>query len=1459
MEKQPGSVQVYENLAELYRLSNQRAKALEIYQSLAEKRPHLMQVKRTIAQLYTETGDFKKATDLYEQLIKSNPTLYEQLSWELRELYQRIGKGKELAKMEDKLVEKARDPNQLANLAWQLKESGDVDKAIEMWRKAAKMSPGQPYYNSQLAAALLEQGQMDEALKLYQDWLNSPGIRGQGWVDYNSLKQLAGLYRATGKLDELKARCEADLKKNSTDPIAKGLQTQIAMLEKRFDDAMAGFKAVVESGRDPNVLQELIHVAELTGRVDEVLALAEKSDQSQNYWSLNSLARLYFAKGDRKKGEVTLTKWAEQQMQQGNASWALRETLQELSQYNCWDAAESFVKKHRNDPMQQWEQQEFDRLIAENYVKEKRFQPILDDILQKGSFKGRDLDLLKAILQQQQNGGQAATRRGFLEKVCVADPKNHELAFRLAGLYDNATEGEKKLAILKRLVEEQPNSLQYRESCAAALVNNGRTDEGLDLLAKWAAEKPLEARYAALARQQKNAGRFREARASWLKALELADPSRKPEVKLSLADFDAQRGDPDAHKQALRQLFETCKDANAFQRYLRFLDSEGYQEEAYNFFMTNRDKGYLDRYQGNEFVTLCLNHSDYKTPMDINWQFTRYGERWNRDYYFDQVSRLYQERGKLPLFIEDFQKRVETEAAKHRGLLEKTAHALDGAGSPEQALAIYDRLVQLSPFNRSAVVARADLLVKLKRGDEAVALLRDPKGIVGLDEELAAKSELIRVLFKLERNAEAEKEVAEVLSWAKGGSTLQTLAEIHLAHKQYAKAAELFEEARPIQSGWNANELPMNLGKCYAKLGRADDALKVWAETGQSQNGEWQGNQLQNWILAEGLYDLAAKWLETRIAKRPKAVNLYGDLAEVFNSAGKNSEAFAAFDRAAKSLAKTSLAPESADIPAGPTSQGVESEPDSPAVSLSVAPGLTARLANFLTSRNLVDEALKRFEADRSPLLAAALIRVMNNSSGKKARALAIAKQLASFNLDDPGLQLQLGDALAKLKQDVEAAASYRKVLSATNRTQRVAAARGLAMVGAGKDALPVLLDVLKTKPQEFLTDTNLLIALGKTAGPAAIQQYIQVRTNSALNASEIAYYFTVMAHYSGQTTEARQRLTALVDAPQLTPIHLRMIASMCAEQDLSPERVKALNRLAAGGHGSGIRLQALSDLVKTHAKSGAFKPAVSALAEMGGVWGQTLGEEAREVLAEAVNAENYPQFKEAILELVRQGPEQDRVSNLLGFCQQVAQRLGKNETAASLATEAKVTGLERAEALAWEGLIENWEMCGPYRFPDQQTVFPPERDYLANSGHAAGGETTGSPPSALDPRPSSLTWKATDPKKALGIVRIGQVLGLGSGETAGQVAYARTTINSSAARRATVCLGSGGWVKIWLNGELVHETNNERACALDQDRFSVSLKQGPNAILLKEGNNSGEWNFCLRLAEPNETLASAR
>ena len=292
LEKQPGSVKAYENLASLYRYSDQRDKALELYQQLAQKRPHLLQVNRTIAGLYQEMGQFDKATKVYEDLIKANPNLYQSFQWELRWAYQRQGKGQELQKMEDNIAAKARDPNQLMQLAYRMKEDGELDKAIDLFRKAVKMAPGQTHLQGQLASALMEKGQLDEALKAYEEWFKSPQLRGQGWMDHSALRQFAGLYKANGKLDDLKDRCEADLKKNSGDRTARALQAHIAFLEKRYDDALAAFKSMLETGNDPNVISQLIELAGFSGKFKEVLAVAEKADAGGNSWDSQQLASL---------------------------------------------------------------------------------------------------------------------------------------------------------------------------------------------------------------------------------------------------------------------------------------------------------------------------------------------------------------------------------------------------------------------------------------------------------------------------------------------------------------------------------------------------------------------------------------------------------------------------------------------------------------------------------------------------------------------------------------------------------------------------------------------------------------------------------------------------------------------------------------------------------------------------------------------------------------------------------------------------------------------------------------------------------------------------------------------------------------------------------------------------------------------------------------------------------------
>lgn len=1414
LDKQPSSTQAHEDLAALYRMSDQRDKAIEIYESLLQKRPHLFSAVQSMAQIYQESGQIDKATKLYEDLMKTNPMYYTQFQWQLRYLYQRMGKGKELEKMENKIVEKARDPNQLANLAWRMRESGDWDKAAELLRKAMKLAPGQSYYQSQLATVLIQKGDLDEAVKLYQEWLDSPMIRAQGWVDHNSLKQLAGLYRATGKLGELKTRCEADLKKNSTDQIARALQTQIAILEKRFDDALAGMKSAVETATDPNIVNELTNFAEMTGRVSEILEIAEKADQRSNPWEAQQLARLYFAKGDKKKAEEQQIKWAENMIQQGNAGWATRETIQSLSQMQLWDAAENFVRKHRSDAMNEWEAQEMDRVVAEQYAQNNRFKSIVDEVLKKDSFKGRDLDLLRRVNEAYRNNNLPAKQQVFLEKLVTADPRNRELAFELAQRYNSADELPLKLALLKRLTEEDTSNPQYRESYADALVLNGQADEAIGNLAKWASEKPLEARYSMLSRIQSRAGRFAEARASLVKAAEQADKSRQPELKISLAEFDSAHGDLAALREVLRANFETKKDANAFSRYFQFLNVHGFADDAHALFVTNKDNGFLDQYRGQDFLNLCLNRSDYQTPLDLTWQFTRYGERYNRDFFSDQVRRAFQQRGKLAVFVEDFRRRADAEGTNGFGMLDHVAKNFERGGWPEKALEIYDRLVARSPFNREAVQAKAKLLIKLKRGDEALALLRDPKGIDSLESELNAALEVIRACLELDKLADADAEATRLLAWSKSGSMFEQLAGAYFEKKHYAKAAEYYEQARKTTRTWNYENLLANLSRCQAKLGRANELAQTWAELTNYSNENFI-NTLVSWFASEGMSELVIQFAEARLAQVPDNLEFYFSLAQAHQKAGRIAEAFAAFERAAKAI-------------------GGERQQD-----------LRSRVADFLFEHKLVNEALTRHAAQPTPTLTAALVLALARAEENSDHAKSLLNAAGQFKLDDARLQIDLGGALQRHKRNSDAAEWYRRALTSTNRDVRFAAARGLAVTTGDKQAIAILAERLKTMPQEFGGYEPFIADIVKTGDAALIEQLSGALAESSLHDTEKEFRAALLQWHRGQTNEARVRFAALADAPKLVMTQLQTLARLFEESNAVAERAKVLQRLAGGGFGADASTRAWVDLMRLHTKACDWKQAIAALARTHAVWGIDFAESPRFELADTVKSDNYAAFRAAIVDAAAARPNDDVASSLIGLCQQLAQRLGREDTAAHLADEAKLGPLERDEAIAWDSLIENWEIAGPYSGADQSALFPPEQEQAAKPGDAL--------PKA------EIIWKKTDPKRELGVIRLAPILGLKVSESAGKCAYARTTIDSPEDRRATFLIGSDDWLRVWVNGELVHTSSEPRSCYLDQDRVTVNLKKGANRILLKVGNLGDAWNFCFRIAEGSQGLSLSR
>ena len=84
---------------------------------------------------------------------------------------------------------------------------------------------------------------------------------------------------------------------------------------------------------------------------------------------------------------------------------------------------------------------------------------------------------------------------------------------------------------------------------------------------------------------------------------------------------------------------------------------------------------------------------------------------------------------------------------------------------------------------------------------------------------------------------------------------------------------------------------------------------------------------------------------------------------------------------------------------------------------------------------------------------------------------------------------------------------------------------------------------------------------------------------------------------------------------------------------------------------------------------------------------------------------------------------------------------------------------------------------------------------------------------------------------------------GLGFGNIDDHVAYGALTIESPKTQTVTMLVGSDDAVKVWLNGELVHNNPVDRAADDFQDRFSVTLKQGYNTLLVAVYERGGLWS----------------
>jgi len=151
------------------------------------KHPDDARVRLALAQAYQEGGQLRQAAGQYEQILKSYPdnaAALNNLAWVYHET-----KDPRALQMAERAYKLQPDNGAIADtLGWVLVQEGQVQRGLELLRKAAKQAPNIPDIQYHLAVALVEGGAKEEARRTLAELVNS----GQSFQDLGKAKLLLG-------------------------------------------------------------------------------------------------------------------------------------------------------------------------------------------------------------------------------------------------------------------------------------------------------------------------------------------------------------------------------------------------------------------------------------------------------------------------------------------------------------------------------------------------------------------------------------------------------------------------------------------------------------------------------------------------------------------------------------------------------------------------------------------------------------------------------------------------------------------------------------------------------------------------------------------------------------------------------------------------------------------------------------------------------------------------------------------------------------------------------------------------------------------------------------------------------------------------------------------------------------------------------------------------------------------
>lgn len=177
-----------------------------------------------------------------------------------------------------------------------------------------------------------------------------------------------------------------------------------------------------------------------------------------------------------------------------------------------------------------------------------------------------------------------------------------------------------------------------------------------------------------------------------------------------------------------------------------------------------------------------------------------------------------------------------------------------------------------------------------------------------------------------------------------------------------------------------------------------------------------------------------------------------------------------------------------------------------------------------------------------------------------------------------------------------------------------------------------------------------------------------------------------------------------------------------------------------------------------------------------------------------------------------------------------------------SVVTELNAMGQDQTVAQAL-GFLQDWKIIGPFHNNNREgfeDIFPPEKNIALNSKYPG--------------KNGEVSWQEFVSKDSYGKVDVNEAIAALKEVTA----YAYREFDSPVEQVAELRLGCKNAWKIWFNGEFIFGRDEyHRGAQIDQYVFPVTLKKGPNKILIKLCQNeqteswTREWEFQFRICDP--------